>query len=412
MQIKKILKKTVLFSLAVFFVSLILSILVGEFVVKHLFPQKTYQLARMEGLNIFDSSTLIPFTLKKNVNRFLHIAFTREFTHFVSTNSQGTRGAEFSSEKPQDTYRILFLGDSITFGWGVEDNQVYPKVVENYLTKSLKPNGKYKKVEVINAGFTDGNSLDTFYVYYKEIGVKYKPDLVIVDFHPFNDLSDMYYHNWEKTDPDSYPLTITSKTHVVKDGYQISIQKTNWKYEVPLLRNWHLGILLMDALDRGAPQLVTKIKRILGVTETKPAFNTEEDINCVLSLNQRDCPSALWPYVDKAKFMFTGIKKVAQDNQQEFLITFMPGPHQVKPLSNVEPKLRNLQQINPQKDYREFFLENNFAYLDFLPAIMESKRPTDLFYDQDGHLNGGGHELIARTITSYLQQQEPDLFSD
>ncbi|MCL5969932.1 MAG: SGNH/GDSL hydrolase family protein [Patescibacteria group bacterium] len=412
MNIDNIIKKTFIFSLAVFLVSLVFSIIVGEFVVKHLIPQKTYKLARMEGLSIFESSPIIPYTLRKNVNRFMHIAYTREFTHFVSTNSQGTRGAEFPVEKPPNTYRILFLGDSITFGWGVEDNQTYPYLVEKFLNQSLKQNTKYNKVEVINAGFTDSNSLDTFYVYYKEIGVKYKPDLVIVDFHPFNDLSDMYYHNWDKVDQNGYPLKISSKTHYVKDGYQISIQKTNWKYEVPILRNTHLGMLLMNAMDSGAPQLVSKIKKMLGVTDDKPVFTSEQDINCVLSLNQRDCPEALWPYVDKAKFMFSGIKKVASDNKEELLLTFMPGPNQVKPLANIEPKLRNLSEVNPQKYYREFFQKSSFQYLDFLPLFLSQQQPMDFFYNQDGHINPGGHQLVARSITAYLQQQKPDLFTD
>jgi len=44
-----------------------------------------------------------------------------------STNSFGFRGAEFTRAKPPGTIRILFLGDSFTFGEGVHDQATLPE---------------------------------------------------------------------------------------------------------------------------------------------------------------------------------------------------------------------------------------------------------------------------------------------
>ena len=45
----------------------------------------------------------------------------------IKINSLGWRDREISLEKQEDTFRIVALGDSITFGWGVELNETYIK---------------------------------------------------------------------------------------------------------------------------------------------------------------------------------------------------------------------------------------------------------------------------------------------
>ena len=411
MLFKKILTKVLVFGFAVAFVSIAISLVMGEFIVKHMIPQETYGLARSVGLNIFDASPTLPYTLQKDVSRFLHIAFTREFTHFISTNSKRTRGKEFSQDKPVDTYRILFLGDSITLGWGVEDDQAYPSFVETYLTKLLKSESPYKRVEIINAGFTDGNAPDTFYLYYSEIGAAYNPDLVIVNFHPVNDIYDMYYHNWDKVDEVGNPLKISSKTHDVKAGYLISKKKTKWKFEMPILRNSHLGMMFMNALERGAPQIVEKIKPLLGVVEDTQEFTMDQNYECLYALQQDKCPQVLWPYIETSKQMFKSLKQATDKNGDELLLTFMPGPHQVKPLSEKEDRMEQLESIQPQKYYREFMLQEKIGYLDLTSALVRQKDASGLFYGLDGHINQHGHALVAKEIVTYLQNLKPKLFS-
>ncbi|MBI4058158.1 SGNH/GDSL hydrolase family protein [Candidatus Gottesmanbacteria bacterium] len=403
-------KKALTFGFAVTSVSLIISAVVGEFIVKHMLPQETYDLARTVGVYIFEDSDILPFTLKKNVSQFRHIAFTREFTHLVSTNSHATRGNEFTGVKPADTYRILFLGDSITFGWGVEDYETYPALVQKYLNQALASESAYKRVETINAGFTDGNSIDTFYVYYNLIGKTYNPDLVIVDFHPMNDLADMFEHSWDKVDVSGLPTNISSTTHKVEDGYLVSKNKTKWKYEIPILRNSHLGMLAMNALEKGAPDTVVKIKKLIGISQEKPAFTFEENVQCILTLTPKECPEVLWPYTDKAIFILDGLSKRSLENGDEFLITIMPSPHRVKTLIDKENKEAALESANAQKYYREAFTAKGLPYIDLLPTIVQVKNPKDLFYPLDGHINAIGHHVAAKDIVTYLQKVKPLLF--
>jgi lysophospholipase L1-like esterase len=94
----------------------------------------------------------------------------------VHINSLGTRGAEFNPIKPADTLRIVSLGDSRTFGWGLTEAESYSGLLEKHLAEALK--GK-KKVEVINAG-VNAWSFPQLLVYFRDIALQYKPDMVIL----------------------------------------------------------------------------------------------------------------------------------------------------------------------------------------------------------------------------------------
>jgi lysophospholipase L1-like esterase len=64
----------------------------------------------------------------------------------VSINSLGLRGAELARPKPAGRRRIACFGDSITFGFGVGDDETY----SHLLGRLLAP----RDVEVVNAGVT------------------------------------------------------------------------------------------------------------------------------------------------------------------------------------------------------------------------------------------------------------------
>lgn len=93
---------------------------------------------------------------------------------FLNTNSRGFRGTqEFAYGKNTEKIRILILGDSLTFGDEVSDDESYP----NYLQELIQG------VEVINTG-VHGYGHDQMLILLREEGVKYRPDVVILGFLP------------------------------------------------------------------------------------------------------------------------------------------------------------------------------------------------------------------------------------
>jgi len=103
------------------------------------------------------------------------VSTTGEHGDTISINSEGFRGAEFSPTKPGDTYRIVMIGGSTTFGSGVFDNETIPFQLEQKLQNK---NSEFN-VEVINTGL--GGSWSKLEVdLIKNKIIDYDPNLLIV----------------------------------------------------------------------------------------------------------------------------------------------------------------------------------------------------------------------------------------
>ena len=84
---------------------------------------------------------------------------------------------EYPIQKADNTYRIITLGDSSTFGQNVDTGYNYSEILEDKLNNTLKCEN-IKKFEVINLGVY-GYDIEYEVTRYIKRGVKYKPDLVI-----------------------------------------------------------------------------------------------------------------------------------------------------------------------------------------------------------------------------------------
>lgn len=83
----------------------------------------------------------------------------------------------YSIKKQKDTYRILALGDSFTFGLFLSTQYAWPQVLEKELNENLHCSN-IKHFEVINLG-VGGYDLPYEAERFRLKGAKYKPDLVI-----------------------------------------------------------------------------------------------------------------------------------------------------------------------------------------------------------------------------------------
>lgn len=96
------------------------------------------------------------------------------------TNALGFRDSrDYAIDKPPGTFRILVLGDSVTFGHGAVFETTYPYLLEQQL-KSWRPEINW---QVWNLGVPGYNTAQEL-AYLNEVGPRYHPDLVIVGFFP------------------------------------------------------------------------------------------------------------------------------------------------------------------------------------------------------------------------------------
>lgn len=84
---------------------------------------------------------------------------------------------EYSLTKSPGTFRIIVLGDSVTFGHGALYETSYPYLLEQRL-KEWRPDVKW---EVWNLGVPGYNTAQEL-AYLNEVGQRFAPDLVIVGF--------------------------------------------------------------------------------------------------------------------------------------------------------------------------------------------------------------------------------------
>ena len=96
---------------------------------------------------------------------------TNIFDVAIDINSQGLRDQEYTIEPTPSVFRILLLGDSFTFGHGVEEKETYATHLEEMLPG----------IEVINSA-VQGTGHDQQLLWLKEEGFQYEPDLILWGF--------------------------------------------------------------------------------------------------------------------------------------------------------------------------------------------------------------------------------------
>lgn len=153
-----------------------LGALVCEFLVRVWVPQPITVVS--SGLYLPDPS--LRYRLAPNFRGTL--ANHTEFVTTVAINSLGLRGPEISPE-PGDARRILMLGDSFVFGWGVEAEEAVAAQLETELAS------RGQAVEVINAGHPGWGLRDEL-TWLERDGLRLEPDLVLLGILMNNDLLD------------------------------------------------------------------------------------------------------------------------------------------------------------------------------------------------------------------------------
>jgi len=311
--------------------------------------------------------------------RFLDGSYT------VHINSQRLRSAvETAIKKPDNYYRILVLGDSFTFGVGVEDSQTFCYLLQEYLNKSSRDNKV--KYEVLNSGVPSYVPLIE-YLYLKNEGVKFNPDLVIL----FLDMSDL-----------------------IQTQYYLKNAVKDKKGEITRVtpqKPYHFGAVV---------HLVRKIKSRFYYLY-KPISIIENIIwkDVEMAFNEHD--AGLFKFTlsaDQAQWkgqwqdIYAHIDLISAFCKKEginFLVVTYPYGHQV---NNYESnKIRRHFGIPenytapPDVFYmlERAFSEKGICVLDLLTVFKEYKGKAPLYFSADIHWTKYGHKLVAVSLFNFLK---------
>lgn len=145
---------------------------------KPLLPEHDALLGEILQRSSFDS---IIYELRPNINtKFLHAR--------LRTNRQGFRGDLCDISKQPGEFRIVGLGDSLMFGWGIPDGQEYLALLKRKLQERA-PEIYWRITNTAVPGYNTRLEIETL----AHKALRCEPDMVILGFLESNDFELPYF---------------------------------------------------------------------------------------------------------------------------------------------------------------------------------------------------------------------------
>jgi len=357
-------------NIALLLCSVFISLLIAELILRALNYEKTTHSA-LSGFHQYDKElgwTLIP-NFESN---FTH----RDFTVKIKANSRGFRDEEYDYQKPISKKRIVGLGDSFTWGWGVEKNEIYLEIAE-----SLNSG-----IEILNMGH-NGYGTGQEYLYFKKFGEKYSPDLVTIAFYE-NDVP----NNATRRGPvfdivnDELILTIIPMDHSLEDRIKTFLVKYS-----------HI-FALINYGNQVIKEKINSFERITifekkGKSRILPRYrrNVDEEME------------EKWKIVERI------LLELYRASNKKLLVIYIPGRIQIekdrKIFEAYYADVENYDFDYPNKRLQRFTEQSGIYYLDLVePFRKEYKNNKELYFEHDGHWSKYGHRLAGEMLAKKLKE--------
>jgi len=346
-------------------ISCLIALLIAEIAIRIVAPR-----VLIEPLGIVLDEDLI-YRLPPNASGAYGKQDGEWFMH-VSINSHGLRDREIPYERKPGVFRILALGDSMTFAEGAELDELYLKRLEVRL-------GKLFPAEVINGavrGWGPGQQL----AFMSKEAYRYHPDITLIAFYSGNDFEDVLHGNLYRVENGEAAHQKASEESSAKYRYykhQHMIQSLplyNWMMSNSHLANWlrqiypHLAI--RNIYRRKADQQVN-FSRINAAEEERS-----------------------WVLV---KAIYEKLFHMREQTGRLFVILLPTYSEVVKMRS---PRIERMIGLCRQW---------GIPYLDMLSGFreqVEMKNNLDeLYFPREGHFAPAGHAWIAQLLEKRLKAE-------
>jgi hypothetical protein len=289
----------------------------------------------------------------------------------IRVNSLGFRGAEIPPRQPGQ-FRILFMGDSITFGDYVDESLTIPVLLE----QSLKQRG-YRSVVIMNAGLP-GVNLANEYAHYQEMYEWADPDLVLVGMYLNDSQEAQTFYAKTLQFPFSASRFLTwavlkfqlMNKELLFSEVNVPTIEEDWREKFRAGRNLESGSML----------------------ETRHGFDFEI-YNAHSDFGLAWNPTS-WEQLRKIAASFVGL---VRRNKSQFVAALFPVQMQIYCTPEV-------LSTYPQEQFKALFSDLNVPHLDLLPGLRaQSSRMTaqEMFYDHC-HYKAAGNELVATLLADWL----------
>jgi lysophospholipase L1-like esterase len=293
--------------------------------------------------------------------------------------------------------RVLLLGDSFFWGFGVDDKDVISESLQKLAGHGF---------EIINGAAT-GYGTDQELLWLAEEGLKYRPDLVVLGFFPTNDLDEisnsiMYGY------PKPY-FFLDNEKLIVRNIPVPDTRETRRKaFEEPDSRFGRLKRFLR--YNSHAYQFITGrmnsiplLRSLFLKTGIAEEFTTELPGIPRFALN----PDMLQ---DLSDALILEIASISEKAGADFLLLFIPQKEQYEGMPSAYKGLKGDEaDWNTRVSHylKGFTSENRINFLDFLPTVrMHQARDVHLYNPDkhDHHWTPLGHRAAAEAIYEWLKE--------
>jgi hypothetical protein len=296
------------------------------------------------------------------------------FTFRYSNNSLGWRGSWEYRHVKQTEYRVLFLGDSFTYGTGVDDDQTFAAQVQKALSAAQQ------SVEVLNAG-CPGKGTDYALKSFQTVGCKFYPDLTVLCFF-CNDFEDngrgQYYNIGRRGELSAKTLNCGGGALKTVLAY---LPGYNW------LISWSQAANLVK--QAGVNLLVNRAQ------ETGPDANN----GLVVSYN-RGAHGYATPANKRLTELYVGhlndAVKLARGTLRICYIPFAQEVREYRRTHTISADERAMLQIAA---------DNGMLLWSLTPLLALSGQPIDRLYYQEGHWTAAAHALAARYLSRQIENR-------
>lgn len=291
-------------------------------------------------------------------------------------NSQGFKDVEFTVKKDPQTYRVLGIGDSFTFGV-----VPYP---DNYLTvleEQLNQAGK--RVEIINMGIPGMGPRDYLSILSNE-GLELKPDRVLLSFFIGNDFSDNKLTQNMRRENYSYVIEFFRSLIKIQQNYEGHI---------------------FNPQERG------------NYPDNKPTFSEEQflEIEAERSVQYLTNEESQAAFKDLFKDAVSDLKKIkALCDYQNIALTVIIIPDEVQVNSELQAKIIERFELEdsslidfklPNRLLQAELQQANIDSIDLLDEFIKVSKQKRLYKPLDTHWNIAGNQLAADIIQQQLTEK-------
>jgi lysophospholipase L1-like esterase len=285
----------------------------------------------------------------------------------VHINEKGYRGPVVPYDRTPGRKRVLYLGDSVTFGYRVARWQdTFP-----FLADSLTAVGDSSQVETVNLSVEGYSQWQEAIVLSKE-GVRYRPDLVVLGF-VLNDVTEMFH---------------LVRFGGAEEGFQVRHAASSWP-----------GRLLSKSAIVYEVQNLTreiKAKRRLGEDVRLGAIKQQAlEVETLMHRPDQANVKTAWD------FALADLEKIADQCAAldiPFVVVAFPFAVQLH-----DP----IDLGAPQRVLANYTNARNIEMLDMLPSLSVAAcgdTTHTLFLDED-HLSITGHRLVAESLSETIAKK-------